>query len=33
MLVKILAARPGFVLKNPNGTGRAYAVRRKIVAG
>lgn len=25
MLVKITAAIPGFVLKNPNGTGRAYA--------
>jgi peptidoglycan/xylan/chitin deacetylase (PgdA/CDA1 family) len=33
VLVKMLAALPGFVLKNPNGTGRAYAVRRKIVAG
>jgi peptidoglycan/xylan/chitin deacetylase (PgdA/CDA1 family) len=31
MLVKILAALPGFLLKNPNGTGRAYVTGRKNV--
>jgi peptidoglycan/xylan/chitin deacetylase (PgdA/CDA1 family) len=28
-LVKVAAAKPGFVLKNPNGTGRAYVTGRK----
>jgi len=28
-LVKVAAAKPGFVLKNPNGTGRAYVFGRK----
>jgi peptidoglycan/xylan/chitin deacetylase (PgdA/CDA1 family) len=28
-LVKVAAAKPGYVLKNPNGTGRAYVTGRK----